>query len=94
MSVCEKEFPEFFVFLGEGKLPIDYDGRMREFSILIPTSSARQILNYCPWSGKKFPASLRDEFCDLIEAMGLEPFETSTHPSEFNSEEWWLVRRL
>ncbi len=51
------------------------------------------VLNHCPWSGKQFPSSLRDTYFDILEAMGLDPWEEEI-PEEFESDAWWKARGL
>ena len=45
-------------------------------------------IRYCPWCGTKLPESLRYQWFDALENMGLEP-EDEAVPPEFEDERWW-----
>jgi hypothetical protein len=32
-----------------------------------------QTIEYCPWCGARLPSSLRDEYFERLEQLGLEP---------------------
>ena len=94
-SILEQEFKEFFHLLDEGKLPINYSPRLREFSINLSRTSAVQLLNFCPWSGKKFPRSVRTEYCDILESRGIDPpIDSKLTPDDMRDESWWIERGL
>ncbi len=50
-------------------------------------------ITYCPWCGKKLPKSLRSEWYDEIENLGIElPLDNEKIkklPKEYQTEEWW-----
>jgi len=60
------------------------------FAYLIVGSSYIGI-NYCPWCGGALPLSLRDEWFEEIERLGLEP-ESPTLPWKYSTDEWWIDR--
>lgn len=59
--------------LADSRVPIRYVPKFREYGLEVTGSSAIQGIEYCPWCGVELPASLRDEYFDRLEAMGLEP---------------------
>jgi hypothetical protein len=90
-------YPEFFSFLDRGECGLGYSPKVREFYVKVRSGSpVIQLLNFCPFSGKAFPASLRDRFFDELEELGLTEgladFENA--PAEFQSEDWWMSRHL
>ena len=96
----EEEFREFFEFLREDKVSVGYSPIFREFTILLKYTSAVQALIFCPWTGKKFPPSLRDEYFDTLENEfgfddpGLDDVIEGNVPAEMLSETWWIKRKL
>ncbi len=96
----EDEFPKFFSFLREGRVKVSYSPIFREFSIPLEDSIASQQMLYCPWSGKKFPESLRDAYFDILEEEYKFTEPTMDHiwdkrvPVDMLSETWWVKRGL
>ena len=45
-------------------------------------------LLYCPWSGDKLPASLRDAWFDALERRGIDP-DSDAVPEEFSDDRWY-----
>lgn len=93
-SVYEDEFPELFRFVREGKIEIYYSPNRRSFSIGGMEDGVRQEIYYCPWSGKKLPPSVSEEFCCKLEASGLSAFEPDTWPEDWKNENWWKKEGL
>ena len=97
-SVLESRFSKIFSIINERSTSLKYYPKMREFGIASiepdgTLSRSFDSIYYCPFTGEKLPDSLRDEFFDLLEGMGLEPFH-GAHPPEFETEEWWVKRGL
>jgi hypothetical protein len=71
-----------------------YNAKLREYS-LSAVSSPNYTATYCSSCGTKFPTGLRDEWFNLIEGMGLDPWEDRDMiPEEFKSDAWWKARGL
>ena len=71
------------------EIPIVYEAKFREYGIRVLDGGTSNIeLLYCPWSGHKLPASLRDRWFDELERMGIDPV-TGTVPAEFLDERWY-----
>jgi len=71
------------------ELPIIFIPKFREYGIqYLDGGSAIQLIEYCPWCGKPLPESLRHQWFDAIEKLGLEPDDYNI-PSEYISEEWY-----
>jgi len=73
--------------LDEGKTPITYLDKFREYCFVLGEVQL-QTITYCPWCGTKLPTSLRDEWFDQLEALGLEP-ESPDIPLSLTSGSWW-----
>ena len=86
-------------FLKEGKVAIDYCPIEREYSIKLPSSSAIQVINYCPWCGTSLPTSLHENYYEILQReYGIDDL-TDVHqqkriPKEFTTDEWWKKRGL
>ena len=68
---------------------IHYSPAMREFSIPVRDGGSSGILiRFCPWCGGQFPSSMRDQWFDMLESLGID-IGVDAVPPEFESEEWW-----
>ena len=96
----QNEFPEFFGFVREGKVSVCYSPIFREFSVPLKDGHATQQLHYCPWSGRKFPTSLRDQYFKVLETEHafseptMDDIWEKRVPTEMQTEEWWIKRGL
>jgi len=82
--------------LSEKEKIILYLPEFREYSIRVGNNILQNI-NFCPWCGNKLPESLREEYFDTLDNMGIETdiFErANVVPEEFKSDEWWKKRGL
>lgn len=77
----------------DDRVPVIYVPRFREFGFRAPEHPTFHVFSYCPGCGQALPGSLRDEFFDRIETMGLEP-ESPDLPLDFRSDAWWRLRSL
>jgi len=75
--------------LSDPAVPVEYDPRFREYGLTVWNGgSATQLLTFCPWCGVRLPSSLRDQWFDRLEKLGLEP-EDTTIPLELTTDKWW-----
>jgi hypothetical protein len=52
-------------------------------------------ISHDPFSGKPLPKDLRDEwFAAVAESLGRRYSSGDTVPEEFESEAWWIARKL
>lgn len=80
--------------LGEGDVAIRYSDRFREYGIrILDGGTAIQVIHHCPWCGARLPGSLRDQWFDMLEQLGLEPGDPQI-PEEMLSAAWWHRRGL
>jgi hypothetical protein len=71
-------------------LPLTYLSKFREYGLQYTDGgSAFQVIHYCPWCGQPLPHSLRHQWFEAIERLGLEPDDDDL-PEEYQSEEWYL----
>lgn len=75
-------------WIQDAELPIGYADKFREFFIRIDQSSML-VMKYCPLCGAKLPRSLRDEWFDRIDALGIEEPDDPCVPPEMRSGRWW-----
>ena len=67
---------------------ITYTAKFREYGIsILDGGSSRLHICYCPWCGKPLPASLRHQWYDALERLGLDPDQGV--PEEFQDERWY-----
>ena len=68
-----------------------YVPRFREYGIRILDggTSCKQI-DFCPWCGRRLPASLRSKWFDELERRGIDPVVRESWPEEFDDERWWI----
>jgi hypothetical protein len=96
-STLRDAFPDLFAFIDKGECGLGYSPRVREFHLAVrPRSDVVQLLNFCPFSGKALPPSLRGAFFDALDEIGLTNglADVDKAPVEFQSELWWLSRGL
>jgi hypothetical protein len=79
--------------LNDGRVPIEYLPRYREYSLVLDEGPVVQLVSFCPWCGEELPSSLRDQFFEHLEAMNLDP-EDSRVPPDFRSDAWWRLRSI
>ena len=63
----------------------------REYGVPIRDGGSSFLqMEYCPWCGVKLPASLREEYFDLLERSGISyPCPKGKLPKAMRSEKWW-----
>ena len=71
---------------------ICYWEKFREYGIPVHDGGSSMIcIQYCPWCGKELPPSLRDEWFDRLERLGIK--DPSRAPSEMQNGTWWKSRK-
>ena len=73
--------------LAKSEVAVIYTPKLREYGILYRDGGSSQRIQYCPWCGKKLPSSLRNEWFDKLDKLGLEPEDEL--PAELTSDGWW-----
>jgi hypothetical protein len=78
--------------LASGDVAVLYVPKLREYGIRVTDGgSSYVVIDYCPWCGRRLPASLRDEWFHEIERLGLEP-DSASVPARYATDEWWRSR--
>jgi len=73
-------------------IPVDYVPKFREYGIRILDGGSSQLnMTFCPWCGRKLPDSLRDEWFDSLERLGVDPYGDEI-PSEFADDRWHAAK--
>ena len=86
------DLPEEYYNIGIG---IVYLKKFREYGIrILNGGSSIKTIQYCPWSGKLLPKSLRDEWFDTLEELGFDDPRDQEIPEEFKTDKWWKDRKL
>jgi hypothetical protein len=71
---------------------VGYDDAKREYFIVVKRlgrgSSIIHAISFCPVCGRKFPPSLRHEWFDRLEELGIDPF-VDPIPSSYVDGTWW-----
>lgn len=80
--------PDMVQALERSDIPVEYDDRFREHSIIVIGGRALQTITHCPWCGEKLPSSLRDEWFEQLRALGFELGDEGI-PPQMRSGEWW-----
>jgi hypothetical protein len=75
------------------RVAVTYLPRFREYGLLVDGGPGLQLIAHCPWCGDKLPDSLRDEFFERLEELGLEPDDPDL-PLDFRSDAWWRLRSI
>jgi hypothetical protein len=75
-------------FVDDPQVPIDYDPRFREYSLLLRGSGGLQLIRHCPWCGARLPDSLRDLFFDEMDRLGLD-YPDDEPPGAYLTDAWW-----
>ena len=79
-----------YYHLKRKQVAIGYNPRLREYYIHLNKSRGVQLMDFCPWCGRKLPGSLRDMYCDEVREIGFEPFDDKDRlPKKYLTEEWW-----
>lgn len=68
-----------------------YIPRFDEYGIIIHDGGqSYDIINFCPWCGKKLPVSKRNRWFKTLAARGYDNPSKQKIPKEFLSNEWYL----
>ena len=72
---------DWYASWNEYRIPIPYDGY------------SSTLIRFCPWCGRRLPASRHDEWYRVLVGMGFsDPSGDDDIPSEFESDLWWSGR--
>lgn len=93
---------ELVTLLEDEDVPLDYDGRVREWSLYVFSLAdpeqpdwrehlTRQNLWFCPLCGFRFPDSVRGPYFERLRANGIDDpwLQRDEVPVEYRSETWW-----
>lgn len=94
-SALKDQYPELFARVEGVEYPLVYVPKFREFGIdVLDGGTSFLVINYCPWTGKKLPASVRDKWFDILWDELKMDVDDDGIPQEMFSEEWWIKRNL
>jgi len=73
----------------EQDVAVVYIPKFREYGIrILDGGSSYKVITHCPWCGAHLPLSLRDQWFDAIETLGLEP-DSAALPVKLTTDAWW-----
>lgn len=92
----EKQCCESMQINIDGDTAIRYIPKFREYGIAIcDGGSSFQVINYCPWCGKKLPKSLRNEWFDIVyDELKLDDMDDDNLPEDMKTSTWWINKVL
>lgn len=93
-SILKQQYSELFRHLEKGNVPLIYLPKHRTFGIKVKDSEAFHVIDFCPWTGMKLPKRLDEEYFEILDQLGIEPYEHDKIPDDMKSEEWWIKRKL
>ncbi|WCM86431.1 DUF6980 family protein [Acidovorax sp. NCPPB 3576] len=67
---------------------LEFIPKFREYGINYVGGGSYQVIDFCPWCGKKLSSSLREVWFEVLDRIGLEPEDDI--PLEMQSEAWWV----
>jgi hypothetical protein len=76
--------------LVDERVPFVYSPKLREWGLVLGEGPVMQLVSHCPWCGVELPGSLRDEYFDRLDALGVEP-DAPDLPLHLRSDAWWRV---
>lgn len=97
-SVLESQYPDLLRYVDEPGACIVYVPRFREFALKVlngPGESFQgvgKIIDYCPFTGRTLPSSLRDTYFDRLDELKVD--DSDDAPGLYHSEEWWVSEGL
>ena len=98
-SVLFETYPELLTQACNPQVPVLYDPSIRRFALKETWGPAMRTISHCPWSGRKLPQDLTDQWFDLIEElMGTDDWSTDEArarlSADYFNETWWIEREL
>ena len=67
---------------------ISYVSKFREYRLIVHDGGSSSVLiAYCPWCGAALPTSVRSQWFDTVEALGIDPWNDDV-PAEFEDGTW------
>ena len=71
------------------RIPVIFTPKLREFGISVLNGGTGSLgIAFCPWCGQKLPDSLRDDWFDKLEQLGIDPYGDKI-PAELTDERWY-----
>lgn len=79
--------------LASQELHLSYISKFREYGIdYADGGSSHQTIQFCPWCGSKLPASLRTQWFEELDAIGVDV--DGEIPQIYSDSEWWIKKSL
>ncbi len=76
-------------YLANGESGLVFLPKFREYGMAVRDGgSSIIVIDFCPWCGSKLPGSLRKEWFERIDELGIDEAK-DTIPAELLSDEWY-----
>lgn len=95
VSKLRSDYSELFSLVDDVASPIEFIPRFREFGVyrgrseFTPPSDVLDVINFCPFTGRNLPHSLRDVYFNEIERLGFYSIDDKNLPRKYLSDIWW-----
>ncbi|WP_051940291.1 DUF6980 family protein [Stenoxybacter acetivorans] len=92
MGVEKKHFccEEMRFFVDQNEIGLIYLAKYREFGFEYRDGgNSLQLIRFCPWCGSNLPSSLRDEWFDRLNDLGIDDCVDSRIPELYQTSGWW-----
>lgn len=71
-------------------VPVQFIPKFREYGVaILDGGSSYLVMRNCPWCGQSLPESLRDDWFDALESIGIDPMDAAAIPDEYRDEKWY-----
>lgn len=81
---------EMGFFVSNGEIGLIYVDMYREYGLEYRDGgSSFQLINFRPWCGAKLPCSLREEWFNRLNSLGISDPFMSKIPIQHETSEWW-----
>lgn len=71
------------------EVPVSFLLKFREYGIDIEDGGTSMLqIAHCPWCGVTLPNSVRNEWFERLDALGIDPYGDDV-PSQFLDERWY-----
>lgn len=68
---------------------VEYLPKFDEYGVIVHDGGKSVVtIEYCPWCGKRLPASMREKWFDELHALGMDADDENI-PEKFKSDAWY-----
>jgi hypothetical protein len=83
----------YYLNLRNGTNGVEFVPRFREYGITVPgQSESITLIEFCPWCGTRLPSSLRKQWFEQIDRLGIDETKDPI-PRKLRSSTWYQESR-